>query len=108
MDYRPAYFIPTFSKWTGNLSAGVEIFVESASEFRPVECALQILLAAKAHSPADGFAWVDGTGDNFDLHLGNNSTRLAIEAGYSLAEIVALWAPGLSAWGKIRAQYLLY
>ena len=92
----------------GNLSSGVEIFVQDVAAFRPIETALQILLAAKEHSPTGGFEWVDQSGADFDLHLGNNSTRLAVEAGKSLAEIAALWEPGLVGWKKIRTQFLLY
>jgi uncharacterized protein YbbC (DUF1343 family) len=107
-QYRPAYFEPTFSKFVGNLSSGVEIFVRDVAAFRPIETALQILLAAKEHSPTGEFEWVDQSGADFDLHLGNNSTRLAVEAGKSLAEIAALWEPGLVGWKKIRTQFLLY
>eukprot|EP00729_Bicosta_minor_P022599 gene22599-32103_t len=93
MHYREAYFTPTFSKFEGNLSSGVEIYVEDRKSFTSVDTALEILLAAKgargSGGGGSGFEWVDGTGANFDLHLGNNSTRLAIEAGASLEEIVA-------------------
>ena len=147
--YRATYFTPTFSKFVGNLSSGVEIYVNNPKAFTSVDTALEILLAAKAHSNRGagagawagagggvggrtdsgrqsgmrvdvdaavaaaagggaGFAWVDGTGANFDLHLGNNSTRLAIEAGKSVDEIVAAWATKLAGWNTIRTKHLLY
>lgn len=112
MHYREAYFTPTFSKFEGNLSSGVEIYVEDRKSFTSVDTALEILLAAKgargSGGGGSGFAWVDGTGANFDLHLGNNSTRLAIEAGASLEEIVAGWSSRLAGWNTIRTKYLLY
>lgn len=120
--FRETYFTPTFSKFEGNLSAGVELYVPNPDAFNSVETALRILLAAKAlgssgshgggsyggNNPAGGFAWVDGTGANFDLHLGTNQTRIAIEAGKSLEEIVAQWQPKLLAWKQIRSKFLLY
>ena len=46
--------------------------------------------------------------DYFDKVLGTSSVREALERGEPADEIIALFEPGLAAFGKLRQPYLLY
>eukprot|EP00041_Stephanoeca_diplocostata_P002100 m.23184 g.23184 ORF g.23184 m.23184 type:complete len:440 (+) comp12919_c0_seq1:141-1460(+) len=111
-EYREAYFTPTFSKFAGNMTTGVRIFVRgNASDFDPIQMALELLITVKASLPSRSWAdiWVDGTGANFDLHMGSNATRLALEQSLSAKAVAALWAESLQTWMHTdRLPYLLY
>ena len=43
-----------------------------------------------------------------DLLAGTDTLRKGIDAGMTADQIIASWAPDLSAFMKIRAKYLLY
>ena len=45
---------------------------------------------------------------NFDLAMGTDKVRLAIEQGKSAEEIIASWKKDIDAFLNIRKKYLLY
>ena len=118
--YREAFFTPTFSKWAGNLSSGVDILLlppqcaERGSEglfVEPMQVALEVLTTARAQGggASVGFGWLAG-GQHVDLLTGGNYTRLAIDRGETVATILQAHADELLQSGfetKVRPQYML-
>src|SRR5262249_52921295 len=41
--FRPVYFVPTFSKYQGELCSGVHVYVTDRDQLRPVEVGLHII-----------------------------------------------------------------
>jgi len=54
--FRPAYFQPTFQKWSGEMCGGVQIHVRDREVFEPYLTGIEIISAASALYP-DSFRW---------------------------------------------------
>lgn len=52
------------------------------------------------------FQWLGTYG--IDYHMGTNETRLQLDAGVAVEDIVKSWGPGLSVFLQTRQKYLLY
>jgi uncharacterized protein YbbC (DUF1343 family) len=100
---REVFFIPTFSKHVGNLSAGVDVLVTEPLLFDPIRVGIEVLVAARRYK---GFAWL---ASDIDRLTGSNWTRLAIDRGVGTEEILAEYQRDLerSGFAKTRARYLL-
>ncbi|MFN8481883.1 MAG: DUF1343 domain-containing protein [Anaerolineae bacterium] len=108
--FRAAAFTPTFDKFSGELCRGVQVHVMHRRRFRPIETGLHLLAAARAIAPHD-FVWRPALGEtrlHFDLLIGNDWVRPALDADTPVEEIVALWEPELAHWRDLRARYFLY
>eukprot|EP00949_MAST-11_sp_MAST-11-sp1_P001702 g1702.t1 len=99
---REAFFIPTFSKFTGQVCAGVSVASLPAS-FDVQRAALEVIIAAARYK---GFSWTP----TFDLLLGNNYTRCMIDAGASVDEVLTRFKEDLQSSGFLqdRERFLLY
>jgi uncharacterized protein YbbC (DUF1343 family) len=111
--FRPARFTPTFHKWAGRECGGVQIHVTDAARFKPYLTGLAVIAVARRLSPR-GFAWrrppyeFERKKLPIDILCGTDAIRKAIERRRPLAEIERAWAPGLHAWMRERARYLMY
>lgn len=109
--FRPAYFVPTFSKYKGETCAGVQLHVCDRVSFRAVETALHLLALVKAQHP-DRFAWRDPWSDGghrpIDLLAGGTQVRQHLDAGNPVSALIDEWQVGLSAYDWQRSPYLLY
>ncbi|EGD78604.1 YbbC [Salpingoeca rosetta] len=101
---REAYFVPTFSKFAGDVVTGAELYVLDPSVFNPIAWGLAVVQVGLRASPAS-MQLFDA---DFDLHLGNNSTRLMLTRGDSIHAIVAAWQPPLQRFMHTRQHFLLY
>ena len=111
--FRPAYFIPTFHKWSGEQVGGVQIHVTDRSRFRPFLTGLTLIVLYRELS--DGkFQWNPPPYEYefeklpFDILCGTDRLRLQIEAGISVEEMSSNWELKLRAFKALRQQYLLY
>ena len=104
---RETFFIPTFSKFVGNVSAGVDITVTDPVCFDPFRLVLEVLTLAKKHAPGN-FSWVNG--NDIDILSGSNYTRTAIDGGRPVDEILAHYEAALAKSGfqEDRKAFLLY
>jgi uncharacterized protein YbbC (DUF1343 family) len=105
--FRPLYFTPTFSKFSGQSCGGVQIHVMDRHSYRPVRTGIALLQALHALYP-DQLKFIPGEPPVFDRLGGNGWLREAIEAGQPLDRIEARWQPELERFEAIRARYLLY
>ena len=104
---RETFFIPTFSKFAGNISAGVDITVTDPSCFDPMRLAVEILTLAKKHAPGN-FSWING--NDVDILSGSNFTRIAIDEARSVDSIMSHYSLELQKSGFMeeRKSVLLY
>jgi uncharacterized protein YbbC (DUF1343 family) len=104
VKFREVWFTPTFSKFSGQLCGGCELHVTDRTAYQSIATSLAILSVVK-----------QTYGEKLELHasyfdkvLGTSSVREALERGEPAEKIVAAFAPGLAAFAKLRAPYLLY
>jgi uncharacterized protein YbbC (DUF1343 family) len=107
VEFREAYFTPTFSKFTNQPCAGIEVEVTDQAAFDPIRTAVAMLVEARKE-PA--FAWrVEGdTRYWIDLLTGSSRLRTMIDAGASTGEVAGAWAGELATFAARRRPYLLY
>lgn len=105
--FRPAWFTPSFSKFQGQLCAGVQVHITDRAAFAPVDAGIAILLEVARHYGKD-FSFLPGNPPFFDKLAGASWLREAITAGESLDAIKTRWQPELAAFKLKRARSLLY
>ena len=104
VHFREAYFAPTFSKFQGKTVGGVQIHVHDRPAYDPVRTGIALLVTAK--KAWSGFGW---RADNWiDKLTGSTRVRTMIDAGADADEVVAGWREELTAFRRIRKNYLLY
>lgn len=107
--FRPAYFIPRYSKFQNELCKGIEIFITDRKLFKPIEVALNILDIIYRLYPKD-FNWGDKSNGKyiFDLSMGTDKVRKYIEAGMPPRDIIKTFEEDLKRFLEIREKYLIY
>ncbi len=112
VEWREAYFVPTFSKFVNETCAGVQAFVTDRTAFDAIRAAVAMLVTARRLYPSD-FASRYDTGDPLDPYWidklsGSDHLRTAIDAGKETDAVVAGWQDELRAFARMRAKYLIY
>ena len=113
VTFRPARFTPMFHKWAGQLCDGVQIHVTDVARFKSYLTGIAIMAVARRQAPR-GFAWRRPPYEferkllPIDIICGTDAIRKGIERGRPLRAIERAWAPGLAAWMRRRARFLLY
>ncbi len=104
VKFREVYFTPTFSKFSGTNCGGCQLHVTDRNAYQPVATTLAILSVVK-----------QTYGDKLELHagyfdkvMGTATVREALERGEPAEKIVAGFQPGLAAFAKLRAPFLIY
>jgi uncharacterized protein YbbC (DUF1343 family) len=109
--FRTAYFVPTLSKFQGELCAGVQLHVLNRDPFRPIETALYLLQQVLVDYPEE-FAWrlpySDGGHRPIDLLTGGSQVREHLTAGRPVSDLIASWQQDLREFDDLREPYLLY
>ncbi|RKT76699.1 uncharacterized protein YbbC (DUF1343 family) [Terracoccus luteus] len=111
VDFREAYFTPTFSKHVNLVCGGVQLHVTDGHRFDPIRAAAEMLVAAR--DLYDEFDWRYDSYDParpywIDKLTGSTRLRDQITAGATADEVVAAWRNELSAFESRRRRYLLY
>lgn len=101
--FRPLFFTPRFGKHEGHLCGGVYVHVVDPDAFEPVWTGLEMVAALRALPPAH-FEWRP----HFDLLMGTDAVRRAIEDDIPVEEIVAGWRVEREAFGRTGAKYRMY
>lgn len=107
--FRPAYFVPTFSKHQQSLCSGVQIHCIERECIHPVALGVHLLATLRKLQP-DSFAWVTGkSGVPFiDRLYGSDALRHALNAGTDVASIIVEWNEPVAAFKERRRPFLLY
>lgn len=110
---RPAYFSPTFDKWSGKVCGGVQIHITDRQLFQPYLLSLELLrVVIKLYS--DRFTWLQPPYEYeyeklpIDILTGDEVIRLALEAGDDVFSLYESWLPELEEFCRRRQEFLLY
>ncbi len=111
VGFRAVYFVPTFSKHSGELCRGVHLVVTDRATFRPAETAVTMLDTIKRAYP-EHFGWREPWSPDghfpIDLLTGGRQVREHLDANRPLSELVESWQAPLRAFGELRRPALLY
>jgi uncharacterized protein YbbC (DUF1343 family) len=109
VGFRPASFVPMFSKHQGEKCLGVQLHILDREAFHPVEVGVHLVHAIKQLDGSQ-FAWRSGTvtGMSANLLYGNEKLHIMIDAGSSPEEIMATWGDEQDVFRDAAASVLLY
>ena len=108
VDFREAYFVPTYSKYVNHTCGGVQLHVTDREAFDPIRTAIAMIVTAR-RLYRSRFAWRETTAPFWiDLLTGSDQVRRAVDAGAGAHEVVAGWRSELSDFRATRDRYLLY
>lgn len=106
VEFREAYFTPTFDKFAGELCAGVEVKVVDPVVFDAIEVATAMLVEAREYA---GFGWRESVGPFWiDKLTGSARFREMFDAGAEVADLVGSWREELAGYEDARRSILLY
>jgi uncharacterized protein YbbC (DUF1343 family) len=110
LGVRESYFTPSFSKHVGTVCAGLQLHVTDPTRVDALTAATAMLVEGKR--VVEDFAWrVDADPARpywIDKLSGSTRLREMVDAGASVADITAAWAPELAAFEEQRRPYLRY
>lgn len=106
VEFREAYFNPTFSKNAGQVCGGVQVHIVEPSRVDAIRTATTMMTTLR--DLYDQFDWRGDGGRWINLLTGSDRFLKMFTAGDSAAQIVAAWQPELRAFDRTRRQYLLY
>jgi uncharacterized protein YbbC (DUF1343 family) len=110
---RPACFEPTFHKWAGQVCRGFQLHVTDRRTFKPYYTTLALLVAIR-ELYLEQFAWrlppyeYETARLPFDLLTGDAAIRLALEQGFSAADLEDAWQEDLARFMEVRREFLIY
>jgi uncharacterized protein YbbC (DUF1343 family) len=111
--FRAASFRPQFQKHAGSTCTGAQVIVVNDEVFRPFECYLAILAAAREVG-GNVFGWRTETYEfeserlAIDLLFGNDWLRSGLEDGIAWRELADRWRPDLERFLRKRDAFLIY
>jgi len=106
--FKAAYFIPAHGKYKSIRCGGVQIIILNRLHLKPVKIGLYLISTIKKLYP-DDFKWEEKNGKyQFDLAMGSDAVRKAIDEGTKTGEIIKSWDKELYEFKRIRQKYLLY
>ncbi len=106
VEFREAYFVPTFSKNQGKVCGGVQIHIMDAEKVDAIAVATHMLVEAR--KLYDEFDWRGDGGRWIGLLTGSGRFQQQLEAGASAEEIIAAWQPELKQFVADTRPFLLY
>lgn len=113
VEFREAYFLPTFQKHSGEICGGVQVHVTDRDVLEPVITGVAIIKAIwelygrnfKWKKPPYEYVYDKNP---FDVIAGTDKLRKAIESGKSLDDIKESWADDLNNFKLLRDKYITY
>ncbi|MCX7918281.1 MAG: DUF1343 domain-containing protein [bacterium] len=105
--FRPTYFTPHYSKYKGELCNGIQTHILDRNTFNAPMIGLYVVKTIHDMFP-EKFQWIKYENYFFDLLLGTDKVRLAIDKHRSISDLLAEWKKEIKQFLPIRAKYLLY
>lgn len=104
VQFREARFVPSFSKYQGQICQGVQIHVTDRTRYKPFETSMHIIKSIMdSHTGRFLFHAV-----YFDKIMGTRTVREGLEEHRDVSEIVKKFCPGLDDFSSLRKPHLLY
>jgi uncharacterized protein YbbC (DUF1343 family) len=102
--FRPAAFLPSFSKFAGEFCRGVQLHITDRRKVRPVAAAINLLEAIRGQG-GEKFSWLQSANDRYfiDLLAGTDILRKG-----STGEYLDLCEKGEKEFVEKRQPYLIY
>lgn len=111
MAFRPAWFVPTFSKHAGERCGGVQIHITDRRQLDATALGAHLLAALMSEDP-DAFAWLPPHRENgpyfIDLLAGGDALRMTLSGGGPLEPLLAHWREDARAFAREREDILVY
>ncbi len=106
--FRPIYFRPFASKYSGVKCGGIHIIITDREKFKPLETSLHIILTIRKMY-SNKFEW-RRVGEEywFDKLIGNSYVRKMIEEESSVDDIKDKWMRDLNRFKEKVKKYFLY
>jgi uncharacterized protein YbbC (DUF1343 family) len=105
VEFREAYFVPTFSKFVNQTCGGVQVHLTDRPRVDAIRTAVAMIVAARDLYPKVWGWRPDHWVDNLS---GSARLRSMVDAGAGVDDIVAAWAGELATFRRDRSRYLLY
>lgn len=109
--FRPAHFVPVFSKHEGELCSGVQVHVTDRGRLNATAVGVHLLHALKQLAP-DQWQWRkpyrEGGTHPVDHLYGSSDLRLKLDAGAYPDDIIAGWNEDLALFAQRTEGLLLY
>ena len=110
VEFREAYFNPTFSKHQGEVCAGVQVHITDPQAVSSIEVATHMMTAAR--DLYDDFSWRALDGDTpgrwIGLLTGSGRFQSLLEGGASAESMIRSWMADERSFERKRRPYLLY
>jgi uncharacterized protein YbbC (DUF1343 family) len=106
---REAHFVPTFSKYRGELCHGAQLHITDREAFRPVETAGHLLQTIAFLHPQE-FRFTDPVNGRrfFDLLCGTDELRTAITTQQDLTSVYKRWRAEAQQFYATQSSHFLY
>ena len=105
--FRPHSFVPTASKFAGQLCEGVQMYLFDRQIYRPILTGLHVLAAIRDLAPQE-FAFLEPAAEgrpcHFDLLAGSAQIREHILSGGLVDDLLSDWASATETFLNVRDQ----
>lgn len=112
--FRPLFFVPTFSKYSGKKCGGIQIHIVDKKHLKPFKLGVAIIKTLLELYPTQ-FQWRNPPYEYeneklpFDILVGSDELRLRLARGDSLESMELWWQSECDAFDtSARREYLLY
>ncbi len=111
VHFHAVTFQPTADKWAGQRCGGVQLHVIDRLAFRPVSAGLQLLAIIRTLYP-ERLTYRESSRERdcpyIDLLAGTARVRQVLDAGSSVTDLIASWAPELNQFAQTSRPHCLY
>jgi uncharacterized protein YbbC (DUF1343 family) len=106
---RPTHFVPTTSKYAGELCEGIQLHIVDRKRLKPLHVALAMIEVLKLLYPND-FKWMDPIKGRYfiDLLAGTDQLRVRVDSKINLLDWLKTEESKLERFKAVREKYLLY
>lgn len=110
--FRERVFVPAAFKLHNHVCNGLEFFVTDKHKIKPLNLAIDLISVLKALHP-QSFSWDSYVHDNttryyFDLLIGSDFYRKAIEDGATSKDLESIWQKQANEFSRLSTKFFLY
>ncbi|MBC8015779.1 MAG: DUF1343 domain-containing protein [Sporomusaceae bacterium] len=104
--FRPVYFTPRFALYSGEMCAGVQLYITDRKRFQPVKTGISLLYTIKSMSGTQfSFKRGDSPEGTINVIIGDDSVSTG---RYSLPDLLNVWEKESQQFKEMSQKYYLY